>query len=69
MYCPDTPDSLAGVSGHISGLSGLSEIQPAYLFPIVSRLFLIDISYVQAMGRERAPASSGQRRQKRHYDP
>jgi hypothetical protein len=55
---------VAGVSGHISGLSGLSEIQPAHLFSIASRLLLIDISYVQAMGRERAPASSGQRRKK-----
>jgi hypothetical protein len=68
MFCPDTPDSMAGVSGHISGLSGLSEFQPTSLFSIASRLLLIDISYIQAMGRERAPASSGQRRQKRRHD-
>jgi hypothetical protein len=46
MCYPDTPDSVAGVSGHISGLSGFSEIQPAHLFSIASRLLLIIQSYV-----------------------
>jgi hypothetical protein len=69
MYCPDTLDSVAGVSGYISGLSGFSEFQPTSLVSIASRLLLINISYVQAMGCESAPASSGQRRQKHRHDP
>jgi hypothetical protein len=59
MCCPDTPDSVAGISGHISRLSGFSEIQPTHLFSIASRLLLITKSYIQAMGQEHAHASTG----------
>jgi hypothetical protein len=46
MLYPDTPNGVAGVSGHIPGLSGFSEFQPARFSSIVSRLILITQSYV-----------------------
>jgi hypothetical protein len=70
--CPKTPDVPSRYSGQCSrSIRTLRIIRnPASTsFFIASRLLLIDISCVQAMGRERAPASSGQRRQKHRHDP